>query len=46
MMRHKICFDGEIWIMVFSKATEPIVTKFHVEPPGAEGAKICTVQVT
>ena len=27
---------------ISSKATEPIVTKFHVEPPGAEGMKICS----
>ena len=26
---------------IFSKATGPVVTKFHVEPPGAEGMKIC-----
>ena len=26
---------------IFSKATEPVVTKFHVEPPGAEETKIC-----
>ena len=25
-----------------SKATGPIVTKFHVEPPRAEGTKICS----
>ena len=24
------------------KAIEPIITKFHVEPPGAEGKKICS----
>ena len=24
------------------KATGPVVTKFHVEPPGAEGMKICS----
>ena len=27
--------------MTISKATGPIVTKFHVEDPGAEGTKIC-----
>ena len=25
-----------------SKASKPIVTKFHAEPPGAEEAKICS----
>ena len=24
-----------------SKATKPIVTKFHIEPPGVEESKIC-----
>ena len=34
-------------INISSKATRPIVTKFHVEPAGAEGAKIVqTVRVT
>ena len=27
--------------IISSKATEPIVTKFYVEPPEAEGTKIC-----
>ena len=27
---------------ISSKATGPIVTKFHVAPPGAEGMKICS----
>ena len=27
---------------ISSKATGPIVTKFHVEPPRAEGTKICS----
>ena len=26
---------------ISSKATGPVVTKFRVEPPGAEGTKIC-----
>ena len=25
-----------------SKATGPIVTKFHIEPPWAEGGKVCS----
>ena len=25
---------------IYSKATGPIITKFHLEPPGAEGTKI------
>ena len=28
--------------IISSKATKPNVTKFHVEPPGAEGMKIYT----
>ena len=27
---------------ISSKATEPIVTKSHLEPPGAEGTEICS----
>ena len=27
---------------IFSKATRPIVTKFHTEPPWAEGSKVCS----
>ena len=27
---------------ISSKVTGPIVTKLHVEPPGAEGIKICS----
>ena len=27
---------------IFSKATGPIVTKFHVEPPWAGETKICS----
>ena len=27
---------------ICSKATEPIVIKSHLEPPGAEGTKICS----
>ena len=30
---------------VSSKATGPIVIKSHLEPPGAEGMKICSNQV-
>ena len=27
---------------IFSKVMGPVVTKLHVEPPGAEGMKTCT----
>ena len=27
---------------ISSKATGPIVTKSHLEPPGADGTKICS----
>ena len=27
---------------ISTKATGPVVTKFHVEPPWAEGTKICS----
>ena len=27
---------------IFSKATGPVVIKFHVEPSGAKGMKICS----
>ena len=26
---------------ISAKATEPIVTKFHLKPPEAKGTKIC-----
>ena len=29
---------------ISSKATEPIVTKFHEEPPGVEEAKVCSIK--
>ena len=28
-----------------SKVTEPIVTKSHLEPPGADGTKICSNRI-
>ena len=28
--------------IISSKATGPVETKFHVEPPEAEGTKICS----
>ena len=28
-------------LYISSKATEPVVTEFHVEPPGTEGTKVC-----
>ena len=31
---------------IFLKATEPIVTNFHKELPGAEERKVCSVGVT
>ena len=28
-------------LIMSSKATGPVVTKFHMEPPGFEGTKVC-----
>ena len=30
---------------ISSKATEPIVTKSHLEPPGADGTKNCSNRI-
>ena len=30
---------------ISSKATGPIVTKSHLEPPGADGTKICSNRI-
>ena len=32
---------GPRTLIVYSKASLPIITKFHIEPPGAGGMKMC-----
>ena len=42
---HYLTFDPgsqSIRVTNMSKATWPIVTRFHIEPPWAEGSKVCS----